>query len=665
MENCFRFLINVDQCLNMSHFDIFFYKLESRHKFHLNQVQLFGDAFGTSLRNAVMDIRMYLDKYPYHVGDCQIIVAMRSRFQKNVEHWEETMLYRLLQLNMELRNARIYINSRERMEKALNLIMLYDADFSAELPNLGNYISSKRFQDDCQLLLKHLGVTESVCSENAAAWIRAEGQDPAAAEVMERFLESRRCHDDLLEEVGTEQEGNSLLNEFMPFLKDQLANFQVFEAQIDRNNRRQNILALLKVVDFINMSVEQQAGIDGSKNQMSLAQRCERNWNQVWNDSALELRYADMLRRYQQRLNIAANELENPGMIAPASAQILPKENVPGDQAIVSNEGAFAANDPDKQGSDLRKILGIFLNNSFSVKTVKNQWKAVYQRIKKTLDQMDHELKSYAEDLSRQYATALEQRKRESAVWKANFFTAQKDTPKDISRLEYERDQRLQQLKNPHMNPTLSFQDQLNMENSLEQGNLNIEFLLRCLSAVTALNFLCLVGICALLCFLHYTVLQPYVFQGLNSMVYYLIYLAATLVFMLFSWGLPYQHFRKKLKKCIVSLQQDMEKYISGYFEKAEQFCTYINLLNQLDYINRYHRLLCQAHDATHKLSQGYLWHKVQVRNHLAKLQFFQGLIELSDVTLDGSSGNEQSLPNISGTSVSDVVDSPIYWPQN
>lgn len=33
MENCFRFLINVDQCLNMSYFDIFFYKLASQHKF--------------------------------------------------------------------------------------------------------------------------------------------------------------------------------------------------------------------------------------------------------------------------------------------------------------------------------------------------------------------------------------------------------------------------------------------------------------------------------------------------------------------------------------------------------------------------------------------------------------------------------------------------------
>ena len=78
MENCFRFLINVDQCLNMSYFDIFFYKLASQHKFHMSSVQMFGDTAQNSLRGAANDIRMYLDKYPYHVRDYQIIVAMRT-----------------------------------------------------------------------------------------------------------------------------------------------------------------------------------------------------------------------------------------------------------------------------------------------------------------------------------------------------------------------------------------------------------------------------------------------------------------------------------------------------------------------------------------------------------------------------------------------------------
>ena len=37
----FNFYINVDQCLNMSNFDMFFYKLQSERKFHLSNAQFF------------------------------------------------------------------------------------------------------------------------------------------------------------------------------------------------------------------------------------------------------------------------------------------------------------------------------------------------------------------------------------------------------------------------------------------------------------------------------------------------------------------------------------------------------------------------------------------------------------------------------------------------
>lgn len=673
MENCFRFLINVDQCLNMSHFDIFFYKLESRHKYHLNQVRLFGNSAGTTLRNAAVDIRMYLDKYPYHVGDCQITVAMRSQFRKRTDVWEETMLYRLLQLNLELRRARIYINSRERMEKALNLIMLYDADFAAELPQLGDYMSGGRFRDDCVLMLQTMGFAGEYAGQEELegildAYRAGENFDPAAADTLERFLKTRDAHDDVLlqdeETAAVECSGKiSVLAELMPFIKDQLANFQVFEAQIDRNNRRQNILALLRVVEFVNMSVERPAEVDDTKSVITLSQRCAQNWKTIWSDPNLEQRYANMLRRYQHRLHLAADDLERSGVIS-ASAQKLPEEKIPEENAIVSTDNIFSNPDPNKQGSDLRKILDGFLRGSFSIKTVRSEWSAVYKRIKGALERMDHELKVYAEGLSRQYAVILEERKRDTVAWKNNYYTAEKDTENDIHRLEYEREQLLQKLKSPHMNPSLNFQDQLNMENSLEQGNLNIEFLLNCLSTVTAANFLGLVGLCALLCFLHYTVLQPYALQGVNTLMYYLLYLAAVLVLMLLCWALPYQHFRKKLKACIRSLQRDMDTYISGYFKKAEYFCEYINLLNRLDYINRYHRLLLKAYDASHRLSQGYLWHKVQVREHLAKLQFFQGLIDIGEDTKEDAADHKQSLPNVEGERVSDVIDSPIYWPQ-
>ena len=109
MGECFRFLINVDQCLNMSNFDIFFYKLASQKKYHLNEVRLFGDSTAMSLQGAIEDIRMYLNKYPYHVSDYQLIVAMRKQYQSDLTAWNQTLLYRLIQLYDELQKEHIFM----------------------------------------------------------------------------------------------------------------------------------------------------------------------------------------------------------------------------------------------------------------------------------------------------------------------------------------------------------------------------------------------------------------------------------------------------------------------------------------------------------------------------------------------------------------------------
>ena len=61
-------------------------------------------------------------------------------------------------------------------------------------------------------------------------------------------------------------------------------------------------------------------------------------------------------------------------------------------------------------------------------------------------------------------------------------------------------------------------------------------------------------------------------------------------------------------------------------------------------------------------MCKGYLWHKVQVCNHLDKLRFFQGLIDLGAPPSDDP--GDQVIPTIDGDRVSDVIDSQIYWPQ-
>ena len=672
MENCFRFLINVDQCLNMSYFDIFFYKLASQHKFHMSSVQMFGPTAQESLRGAANDIRMYLDKYPYHVGDYQIIVAMRAPYSGADAPWDSSLLCRLLNLDHELRNARILINSREQTEKALNLIMLYDVDYSADLPDLGSYMESGRLQQDCTRLLKLLSLPEGGTSVDAmeqalCAYRAGEKHDVAAAELLHDFFQVRRkSHDqiaalaDHLDPVHDDGAQQPLLSlELTEFVRNRLCNVQLFEQQVDRNNRRQQTLALLRVVEFINMSTAHTEELLGQTVVIPLSQRCAGNWQKIWQDSTLEQRYADMLRAYQHRLSHAATELETHSMSSVTTGS-LPEEDIPKDDAITCEDDTFSDRDPMGQKKDLQDIFHNVLDRNFSLRTIGPDWDQAYNCCKQLLEKMEYSLENYAGSLSRKYTAALEKRKKDSTLWQKTVYFSTPDTESDIIRLAHERDLRLAELKTPRMNPSLNFQDQLNMENSLEQENLLIRHYIRCLSAITAGNFLLLVGICLAMCLGHYAFLQTYVFQDLSTVAYFLIYAAAIFVFMLLCWLLPYNHFRKKLKACIARFKTNAETFIGGYYEKARQFGSYINLLNQLDYITRYHRLLCRADQTTHRLSQGYLWHKVQIRSHLSRLSFFQGLIDL------GVSSDAElvcTLPEMNGTQVSDYIDSQIYWP--
>lgn len=661
MENSFRFLINVDQCLNMSYFDIFFYRLKNEHKFYMSNAQLFGDQADSSMSSAIHSIRLYLDKYPYHVGDYQIIVVMRNTFQPDPSGWEETLLYRMLLLDRELRQSRIYVNAKDGVDKALNLIMLYDADFCEDLSGIQRYMESDRLERDCDQLLSRLTAGDCTLSEQSIA--DNLSKSGPAEELLHAFLEHRRKNDANLEHLHAHMEADSLeqeplRRELARFVKEHLCNFQLFEKQIDRNNRRQNTLALLRLVDFINHDTADCARFNKTT---SLTQRCVDNWEQVWKDEQLEQRYALALRRYRGRLTNASREINRSGF-STGDKQNPPIRDIPADDAISYEQNGIFGEDADDNSTDLRKILSAFYENRFSIRTLKSSWEKTYEQCKLTLNNLDYALQEYAENLSRQFSAALEQSKQTFSANRSKVFIANADTEKEISHMARERDKRLDALKSPHMTPSLTFQDQLNMKNALEQGNRTIRFYAGCISAMKVMGFLLLVLFCGVLCFGHYTFLQPYVFQSPEGFLCWLSYLGIIFVMMLLCWMMPYHYFRRKIRNCIKKLQDDAEKYIKGYYDKAKYFHAYINLLNQLDFINRQHRLLTRAYDTSNRLTKGYQWHVVQINNHLQKLYFFQGLIDQCS-SADGNAMEPIQLVT-DGDRICDVVDSPLYWPE-
>lgn len=157
----FRFLINVDQCLNMHNFDFFFYKKKSLGELHLTPDVYIREGTGQPFGKAASDIRLYLDRYAYTIGDYQIIIATREDYKKNTEVWGDTLLSRLLDIDFELRKSDILIRSGLGPQIAVSLIILLEANEIREIHAAdAPYMGSSRLTDDFRLLLKEIGVPE-------------------------------------------------------------------------------------------------------------------------------------------------------------------------------------------------------------------------------------------------------------------------------------------------------------------------------------------------------------------------------------------------------------------------------------------------------------------------------------------------------------------------
>lgn len=687
MNRCFHFFINVDQCLNMSDFDMFFYKLESQQRFYLSSATFFKKNSQNSLKKAIEDIRMYLDKYPFRVGDYQITLAMRQPFNEKGE-WKNSVLYRILRILYELQAAHIFIGSKESIEKTVNIIMLYDSDFYVESPEFGEYWA-ENFLKEYSLLLEQLNINmKDIHSDEEFfqclkdTFYQMDKNPKKDKEIwyllkcfVERFATSDTKSNvdfdmseeeyfdiDNLEfekkEVWSSSKTNRLDYSWLlkQFIKEKSAGMQIFERMIDKNNRKANILALLRVVEFINM--EEDEIFTGEKGIRSLYSINRDRWNKVWTDTTLEDRYSKMLWEYQNSLKQVLNDIERPYSDF-GQKEKLPKYELPKKIKISKR---VHIEPRENRMDELTMILKRFLSNSRHIETMKGEWESAYKELKTRLGRMELDLKIYADDLSRQYKFALESRKEETRRWKNQKIYADRETEVKILQVGDEREKKLANLKSPHMNPSLKFQDQLNMENALEQANLEISFYIACQKVIQGANFALFMIICALLCLGHYTLFQLFSLQSMGTASGYIVYCIIAIIGMILTWKVPFLYFQKKMKKSVNNLQKSMEQYVAGYFKKEEDFCTYINEINELDYITRYLRLLIGADAAAKEKARKYLWHKVQIKRHLLKLTFFRGLIDNHSMSLEGE--ERKIFLQETDELEKDVVDCRLYWPQ-
>ena len=205
------------------------------------------------------------------------------------------------------------------------------------------------------------------------------------------------------------------------------------------------------------------------------------------------------------------------------------------------------------------------------------------------------------------------------------------------------------------------------METALEQHDSNIRHYIKCMQSVSAKNFFLLIVVLLGFVALTYGLFQPYNFETTTTALYFAGYIVISFILMLFTWRLPINYYKRKLIICLSELESEMDKYITGYFDRAKQLHEYINLLNKIDYTERHIHLKKRAVKTTEWIVNARSWHINQVKIHLEKLEFFSGLIGTykPDPSLADKDYVLENDPIVSRNHIDDVIDNKLYWPQS
>lgn len=640
MDECFRFLINVDQCLNMSAFDMFFYRLEQAHKYRLNRVQRSGTEL--SFRQAFQDIRIYLNKYPWHFREYQLIIAMHSPWEQVLASWEGTLLCRLMQLKYELHCQQLCL--AHPLERALTLFTVYESDPHQPRQTLPPALSGERLELEVQLLFDQLGLCGSSAPDpEQLRGILHTHRDTAVGFFAEQFLASLdRCRAATLREC------------FCGFLQDQFADCQAVELWLPRDashSVRDNTLAMIAITEFVNQSVQRTAG-------ETLISRCRKNWEAVRNCSDLEQKYSDMLLAYEQRLERFHHLLETD---LPARRSDLP---VPELDTLPISDPDSPIEKTEHQPPELLRLLDAFLETRRLPIRGEGSWSDTHQKLVRSLTALEEDLGRYADGLSRQYSRRVEIRKKEALHRKSLRFFADAQTEDQIAVLQAKRDACLQLLQQPDMTPSLRFEDQDKVSSALQLANNEIRYLIRCLEAIKRKNFL-MVGTTVLLgTAVHYTLLQPFVYGDIVSLPVFVLYLGIAALWMGLSWFVPALHYRRAIRNRVRQLHDELDDYVLHYAGRAGKFRTYINTLDQLDTVMKHLELYRQALKTTRSVQQGFLWHKARVMDHLDKVGALRGLIDRDrSCRTDPGEYTTDMLLDADGR-LKDICQCSVYWPQ-
>ncbi|MBR6242910.1 MAG: hypothetical protein IKQ90_05405, partial [Ruminococcus sp.] len=397
-----------------------------------------------------------------------------------------------------------------------------------------------------------------------------------------------------------------------------------------------------------------------------LTDDCRAHWESVCKMASADIRnkYAGMLYYYRKRLREYISEDSSAAKAGSGiSHSSFPSVKIPSEDRIGIPECPLDAGVDSGQRFDPKSKIDAFRGKLHDTKSLMTEWENTYKDLMGIVVDIDEQLSGYAGALGEKCGENIGEHKKAEKEWNSKIYAADRSELPDSSALAKEKKEILESLSCTEMTPSLNFQDQLNMEDSLREGNSNIRHYIGCIQAAKSGAFLLLVLLLTIMVVIHYSVLQPYNFTAFDSLLFMAAYIVCSAVLMLCSWTFPMRFYRKKIRKCLDELKEEMSRKIEGYFKRAKQFRDYTNAINRLDYIDRYLSFAQSEKSIEQTVRNAKNWHKEEANKHLKNLGYFDSLISTCHEN-DEVPHKIYRVPSADAGHIDDIYKCSLYWPQ-
>ena len=679
--NEFNFYINVDECLNMSNFEMFFYKLQNEDRFYVAEASSNDGAgkgegvSGTqSIQAALYGIKNYIGQSSVMIHDYRLIFGVRQIYKKTVP-WKETVLYRLLKIHYCMQNARLFIKTKDRADKNVTVILLYDVENTMDERNIQDEITDNT--QDIPALMDYLGVDWGISGATASEKDIVEAmlastkksRDEITIQFVKDFhnwyinnkmyeIEENNEAEEILvspnrapnrseDESKTIQRFNNIHN-LVSFIDSIVGGYCVFTKAIS-NNTGDHRLALLGIVDYITTGLASDLQKDDEYHSNETLKSIARsNWKNAKNDKTIWKKYGAMMRQYEARMQTQQRRMS--GRTPTSGEELIYETSSPG-RLICEYNGT-------EYEERITGVIDEFLNG-LSFWNGGKSWESTEKDLKDRLGMLEITLEKYTDSLSSMYRQEISRRNEEKKrrIEDKKLYNTER-IDELIQNVQRKKTGLLENLKQQKMTPHIQYQDQLNVDNAIRGCSRKVNYYQGRQEYITLANFFLLLFSAGGFVLASHLLLQESLIQNSTNLLGVGLSVLIGFVFMMFAWGAPALYYRKETRKAVEQLRKELIVFTHGYSEIAGNFEEYMNTINAIDVMNGYLEELSEIRSRCHSENRKYLWHKEAISRHLQKCEFFRLLYDR------GSSSPENDDLDIKLMLETDVIHNPFYWPQ-